>query len=477
MAGNAGRKGHVVVVSYPAVGHSNPMLQFSKSLASRGVLVTFVTFNFYQAKVIQAMECLQRLNLDVRFECIPGGLFEEKPTLDTSINLSVFLHMQNNMDGSGLEHLIRRLSADAPPVCCIIYNSFLPWVRHVANKFKIPQALFWTQSAAVFSIYHHFQKGEGWDCTRIPENVIIPGLPELKMCDIPSAFRDTSGFVNYYLRQLESVKDVSWVIANTVYELERETIDSIRSASIPFLPIGPSIPLAFLQGRNSEDTQVGTNPWKAADCMDWLNKKPPLSVVYISFGTVAVISAEQIQELAVDIQQSGQNFIWVIRAPPGQGKIGEILPAGFLEETQERGLVVEWCVQLDVLSHPSVGLFMTHCGWNSTLDALSLGVPTLTLGILSDQPTNSKFVTDVWKTGLKMRTRDDGVLGREEIQRCIRLAAIESEQGKQLRNNALKWRELVRSAASDGGSSHINLNAFAEEIFSKAKELASLHGN
>ncbi|XP_057823103.2 UDP-glycosyltransferase 74D1 [Cryptomeria japonica] len=471
---NGGRKrnmkGHVVVISYPATGHTNPMLQFSKNLASRGVIVTFVNFNLNHRKVIQARESLQRLKLDIRFECIPDGLPEDDSTLDSNINPAVFKHMQDNMDGSGLERLIHRLhaSGDTPPVCCIIYNSFLPWVRDVANKLNIPQALFWTQSAAVFSIYQHFQNGEGLDCGRMPQNVIIPGLPELKLTDLPSAFMETTGSINYYLRQLEVVKDASWVIANTVYELEPETINSLRSTSLPFLPIGPSIPTSFLQDQNAEDTQVGANPWKAADCMEWLNKKPPLSVVYISFGSILVISDEQIQELAVGIQQSGQNFLWVIRAPPGHDHIAEVLPAGFMEETKERGLVVDWCAQLEVLSHPSVGVFMSHCGWNSTLDALSLGVPMLTLGVWTDQPTNSKFVTDVWKTGLRMRRRDDGIVGRDETERCIRMA-MESEEGKQLRNNGLKWRELLKSSASEGGSSHSNLNAFAQEIISKAK--------
>ncbi|KAH9327551.1 hypothetical protein KI387_007729, partial [Taxus chinensis] len=123
------------------------------------LLVTFVNFNFNHSRIMQAKESVQRLKLDIRFECIPDGLPQGDLAQDTNINPAVFKHMQDNMDGSGLEHLINRLnaSADAPPVSCIIYNSFLPWVPHVANKRNIPQAFFWTQSAACFSIYHHFQ--------------------------------------------------------------------------------------------------------------------------------------------------------------------------------------------------------------------------------------------------------------------------------------------------------------------------------
>ncbi|GLJ04806.1 hypothetical protein SUGI_0003970 [Cryptomeria japonica] len=465
---NGGKKSHVVVISYPATGHTNPMLQFSKKLASKGLLVTFVSFNINKEKVTQAKEYVQRLKLDIRFECIPDGLPENKNIIDSNMNPAVFNHMQNNMDGSGVEDLIRRLnaSADSPPVGCIIYNSFLPWVPPVANKLNIPHAFFWTQSAAVFSIYYDSLKSEKCKSSKMPQNVIIPGLPELKLSDLPSAFMDTNGFLNHYLRQLESVKDASWVLINTFYELEPETINSLRSTSLPFLPIGPSIPSAFLEGGNPEDRQVGANPWKATDCMEWLNRKPPLSVLYISFGSIAVISAEQIKELAVGIQQSGQNFLWVIRAPPGHGHIGEVLPDGFLEDTMERGLVVEWCCQVEVLSHPSVGVFMSHCGWNSTLDGLSLGVPVLTLEIWTDQPTNAKCLADVWKTGLRMRKREDGIVTRDEIQRCLRIA-FESEQGKQLKTNALRWKELATSTCSEGGSSDINLKQFIQEIIAR----------
>jgi len=153
-------KAHVLVLSYPATGHTNPMLQFSKNIASRGLLVTFVTFTYNHHRVIQAQESLQRLNLNIQFECIPDGLPQDH-TLDSNINNVVFNHMNKIMDGSGLEQLIHRLNArgSAPPVCCIVYNPFLPWARQVAKKMNIPHALFWTQSTAVFSIYHQFNNG------------------------------------------------------------------------------------------------------------------------------------------------------------------------------------------------------------------------------------------------------------------------------------------------------------------------------
>lgn len=465
-------KGHVLVLSYPSTGHTNPMLQFSKNIASRGLLVTFVTFSYNHHRVIQAKVYLQRLKLPIQFECIPDDLPQDH-TLDSNISNVVFNHM-NNMSGLELEQLIHRLNAsgNAPPVGCVVYNPFLPWGRKVARKMNIPHALFWTQCTAVFTIYHHFYNGATWDSSQVPEsvNVAIPSLPELKMGDLPMSFTSTVHNLQIYLEQLEGLSDVSWVLANTFYELDHETVDYLRSMRVPFGSIGPCIPSAFLDGRNPHDSQMGADPWKATDAVQkWLDKKPPSSVVYIAFGSITILSAQQIYELALGIQCSGQNFLWVIRPPPGHEDIGELLPAGFVEETKERGMVVNWCVQLEVLSHPSVAAFMSHCGWNSTLEALSLGVPVLTLGVWTDQTTNSKFLSDVWRTGVRMKKREDGTVGREEIERCMRMAVDQrSEAVEEMRKNAMKWKELAKTAMSEGGSSDRNLNEFVEGVVAKA---------
>lgn len=475
---NANIKARVLVLSYPATGHTNPMLQFSKNIASRGLLVTFVTFSYNHDKIIQAKESLQQLKLPIQFESIPDGLPQDH-TLDSNINHVVFNHMNNTMDGSGLEQLIRRLNAtgNGPPVCCIVYNPFLPWARQVAKKMNIPHALFWTQSTAVFSIYYHFKNEEKWNSRLMSESlsVEIRGLPELKFGDLPTPFRDTEERLQIYLRQFDGLSDVWWVLANTFYELEPEMIDLMRSRfGVPFRSIGPCIPLAFLDGRNPHDARIGADPWQAADgVQEWLDKKPPSSVVYISFGSITVISAQQIYELALGIQYSGQNFLWVVRPPPGHEDIKIFFPAGFVEETKGRGLVVNWCVQLEVLSHTSVAAFMSHCGWNSTLEALSLGVPVLALGVWTDQTTNSKLLEDVWKTGVRMSKREDGTVGREEIERCMRMAVDKTSQaGEELRKNAVKWKELAKTAMSDGGSSFTNLNEFVEDVVAKASESA-----
>jgi len=238
----------------------------------------------------------------------------------------------------------------------------------------------------------------------------------------------------------------------------------------PIRTVGPLIPSAFLDGKKDDDTDLGADMWKTTNCMDWLNTKEPASVVYVSFGSVAVLSAEQTEEIALGLKASGYSFIWVICPSSSNGEINieENLPKGFLTDISGQGLVVPWCTQLEVLSHASVGAFMTHCGWNSTLESLTLGVPLLVVPQRSDQTTNSRYIGEEWKTGLRLDKRSaDGLVGNEAVQKCIRMV-MEGELGAKLRENALRWKKLSREAMGEGGTSNGNIEEFVKDIVGRA---------
>ncbi|GLT80569.1 hypothetical protein SLA2020_520020 [Shorea laevis] len=123
-------------------------------------------------------------------------------------------------------------------------------------------------------------------------------------------------------------------------------------------------------------------------------------------------------------------------------------------------MIVPWCSQVEVLSHPSVGCFLTHCGWNSTLEGLASGVPVVTVPQWADQGTNSKLVQDVWKTGIRMKRSEEGRVERDKIKRCLELVMGSEE----IRLSAKKWKDLAREAAMEGGSSDQNLKAFVDDL-------------
>jgi pathogen-inducible salicylic acid glucosyltransferase len=228
----------------------------------------------------------------------------------------------------------------------------------------------------------------------------------------------------------------------------------------PLRTIGPTIPSMFLDKRMEDDKEYGLSIFKPNTdaCMKWLNDRPKGSVVYVSFGSMAALEVEQMAEIAWGLRMSDRCFLWVVRASE-EAK----LPKNFVEETSEKGLVVRWCPQLEVLTHKAVGCFVTHCGWNSTLEALSSGVPMVAVPYWSDQSTNAKYIMDIWKMGLKAPMDEKGLVKQEAIEHCIR-EIMEGERGEEIKKNALKWRKLAREAVDEGGSSDKNIEEFVAKL-------------
>lgn len=226
--------------------------------------------------------------------------------------------------------------------------------------------------------------------------------------------------------------------------------------------IGPTIPSMYLDKRLQEDKEYGLSIFKPItdSCINWLNKQQPRSVVYVSFGSMAQLTNEQTEELAEALTTSGKYFLWVVRSSE-ESK----LPSNFSEmsKASEKGLVVSWCPQLEVLAHESVGCFVTHCGWNSTLEGLSLGVALVAMPQWTDQSTNTKFVTDVWGAGVRARAGRGGLVSKEEIVDCIK-RVLEGEDGRVIGLNAIKWKEIAREAVDKGGSSDKNIEEFVHAL-------------
>jgi UDP:flavonoid glycosyltransferase YjiC (YdhE family) len=216
------------------------------------------------------------------------------------------------------------------------------------------------------------------------------------------------------------------------------------------IPIGPLIP--------SDTSLSGDLLQVSSDCVKWLNSKPNSSVVYVSFGSYFVLSERQTDEIARALLDCGFSFLWVLREKTEDLK--------FREEFGEKGKIVKWCSQIEVLSHSSLGCFFTHCGWNSTLESLVSGVPMVAFPQWTDQKTNAKLVEDVWKIGVRLdgKVNEDGIVGREEIRKCLEVVMGSGEKGEEMKKNAKKWKELAREAGKEGGPAEKNLRSFLDDI-------------
>nr|UXM20077.1 UGT54 [Panax notoginseng] len=378
---------------------------------------------------------------------------------------SVYYAKFQQIGSETLTKLIENLKThhQSCPIDCIIYDANLPWLIGVVKNVKLIVAAFFTQSCAVGNIYHQLQQG----LIRLPlvgQEVVVPGLPPLEPADMPSfVYRLESDILDILLNQFAQIDKVDWVFFNTFYKLEEEVINCM-SKLLSVTTIGPTIPLKYLQDQQKVlnddqlDFDVHLYEPKTSACINWLNQRQNESVAYVSFGSLAQLDAEQMEELAWGLKKSDKYFLWIVRESE-EAK----LPKGFVEETSDKGLIVRWCSQLEILAHKAIGCFVTHCGWNSILEAISLGVPMVAMPHWSDQSTNAKFVADVWKIGVRVKGDGRGIIVREMVGSCIK-EVMDGEGGEGIKRNARNLMEMAREAVKEGGSSDTSTNEFVAKL-------------
>ncbi|KAG5589080.1 hypothetical protein H5410_039594 [Solanum commersonii] len=451
-------KAHCLILPYPLQGHINPMLQFSKRLQSKRVKITIATTKSF-------LKNMKELPTSVSIEAISDGYDDDG--INQAKTYEAYLTRFKEVGSDTLSQLIQKLTNSGCPVNCIVYDPFLPWAVEVAKNFGLVSAAFFTQNCVVDNIYYHVHKGViKLPPTQNDEKILIPGLScTIESSDVPNfeSSPEADKLVELLVNQFSNLEKTDWVLINSFYELEKEVIDWM-SKIYPIKTIGPTIPSMYLDKRLHDDKEYGLSIFKSMtnECLNWLNHQPISSVLYVSFGSLAKLESEQMLELAWGLKNSNKSFLWVVRSTE-ESK----LPKNFLEELKltsgnNKGLVVSWCPQLQVLEHESIGCFLTHCGWNSTLEAISLGVPMVIMPQWSGQPTNTKLVQDVWEMGVRAKQDDKGIVRRDVIEECIKLV-MEEDKGKVIRENAKKWKELARNAVDEGGSSDKNIEEFVSK--------------
>ncbi|GKV14439.1 hypothetical protein SLEP1_g25322 [Rubroshorea leprosula] len=280
--------------------------------------------------------------------------------------------------------------------------------------------------------------------------------------DLPTFLRFPESYPAYLamkLGQFSNLEKADWIFDNTFQELEDKEARGV-SDSWPAKLIGPMVPSAYLDDRIKGDRGYGSSLWKplSEECIEWLETKPCESVVYISFGSMVSLKEEEMEEIAWGIKESNLNFLWVVRESERKK-----LPESFLNSSEEQGMIVTWCNQLEMLSHRAIGCFVTHCGWNSTLEGLSLGVPMVGVPKWTDQLTDAKYIEEIWGVGVRAKEDEHGIVRRGELIKCLK-EVMEGERSKEIKKTAGKWKELAKRAISEGGSSDQCINEFVEHL-------------
>uniref|UniRef100_A0A0D3GA06 Glycosyltransferase n=1 Tax=Oryza barthii TaxID=65489 RepID=A0A0D3GA06_9ORYZ len=206
-------------------------------------------------------------------------------------------------------------------------------------------------------------------------------------------------------------------------------------------------------------------------CLAWLDAQPRRSVVFLCFGSQGAFPAAQLKEIARGLESSGHRFLWVVRSPPEEQTtspeldLERLLPAGFLERTKDRGMVVKnWVPQAEVVQHEAVGAFVTHCGWNSTLEAIMSALPMICWPLYAEQAMNKVIMVEEMKIAVSLDGYEEGGLVKaEEVEAKVRLV-METEEGRKLREKLVETRDMALDAITEGGSSEMAFDMFMRDL-------------
>ncbi|XP_034702975.1 7-deoxyloganetic acid glucosyltransferase-like [Vitis riparia] len=465
---------HVLIFPFPAQGHVNSMLKLAELLSVAGLHVTFLNSEYNQHRLLLHTDIQTRFSRypGFRFQTISDGLTTDHPRTGERL-MDLFEGLKATAKPIFRELVISRGqgSDTLPPVNCIIADGIMSFTIDIANEVGIPIISFRTISAcsfwAYFSALKLIESGElplkGNDMDQLVTS--IPGMEGfLRKRDLPSLIRvsnlDNEGLL-LVMKETQQTPRAHALILNTFEDLEGPILGQIRNHCPKTYTIGPLHAHLKTRLASESTTSVSSNSLRQEDrsCIAWLNRQPSKSVIYVSFGSLTVITRKQLIEFCYGLVNSGSRFLWVIRTDSLAEEDGERqTPAELLEGAKERSYIVEWAPQEEVLAHPAVGGFLTHSGWNSTLESICAGVPMICWPYFADQQINSRFVSHVWKLGSDMKDTCDRLI----VEKMVR--DLMEERRDELLKTADMMATRARKCVSEGGSSYCNLSSLIEEI-------------
>nr|QSB46690.1 glycosyltransferase [Rubia yunnanensis] len=481
---NIPKKPHAVLVPFPAQGHVNPFMTLAKLLHTQGFHITFVNTEFNHRRLIRSKgpDSVRGFD-DFKFETIPDGLppsdkdaTQEVPMICDSTRKTCLVPFK--------ELLVKlNSSPETPPVSCVISDGVMSFGIKAATDLGIPQVQFWTASACSFVGYLHYRelikrgivpfKNDDYHRDGTLDEPVdwVSGMKNVRLRDLPSFLRTTDPndiMFDFLGEESQNCLNAPAIIFNTFDELEKEALDTVIS-TFNFPNIFTIGPLHLLSTKHiapqSKVSALNSSLWKTdTKVLEWLDKREPCSVVFVNYGSVTTMSEAHFIEFAWGLASSGHHFLWIVRPDVvngGESSTTSFPGEGFLEEIKDRGLLATWCEQDKVLNHPAVGAFLSHCGWNSTIESISAGVPVIGWPFFADQQTNSHYVSASDKWGMGMEMNYD--VKREEVATLVGEMLV-GEKGKEKRLRAQDWKKKAEGATDVGGLTYNNFHSFIHYI-------------
>ncbi|KAL3527075.1 hypothetical protein ACH5RR_011731 [Cinchona calisaya] len=475
------RKLHIAILSSPGLGHLIPDLVLGNRLAThRDVKVTILVITTSsspaESQILKApfgpklVDILEIPPVDI------SHLIDANTKVVTQLRIMVREALPGVRSTiAGMEH--------RPDV--FIGDLFCTEAFPIAIEFGMPKYVYvpstaWFTALITYSpLLHEEVVGEYVDQT---EPLKIPGCKPIRPEDVVDSMLDRNDQqYREYIRQGTEFTLGDGILINTWEDLEPISLEGLRKnkylhavVKSPVYPIGPL-------------RRVNEPAGQKSDLIKWLDMQPSKSVIFVSFGSAGTLSAQQITELAWGLELSKQRFIWVVRSPSkngadesfftsGSSLDGEpdYLPEGFLTRTEKTGLVIQlWAQQMEILSHPAIGGFLSHCGWNSILESITSSVPMIAWPLYSEQRLNATMLAE--EIGVAVRPKvlpTKKVVDREEIGKMVR-TVMEYKEGKVMRDKVKQLKISAENALNMGGSSYNTMCNFLKDAEMRLRSLKS----
>lgn len=441
----------IVLVPYPAQGHVTPMLKFGSAMLGHGFQVILITPDYIHNRLTTTNGNLGGISL----MSIPDGL-----DVSGRAGAPDFFGIEKAMEEVmplHLERLLHELDEDGG-VICVVIDLLASWAIEVANRCGIPAAGFWPAMLATYRliaavpdmIHNGLISADSGSLQNQGKVSFLPDQPMLSAEFLPWLIGNPAakkGRFKFWTRAMDRSRSLRWLLVNSFPDEDETNFNNhdhhkLRTESINIFPVG---------NLNKNISCKNSSFWEEdKTCLQWLDKQEPNSVIYISFGSwVSPIGESKVKTLATTLELSGKPFLWVLGTNWREG-----LPEGYLERVSEQGKVVSWAPQARVLDHKAVGFYLTHCGWNSTMEAIQSRKRLLCYPVAGDQFLNCYYIVNVWKIGARIEG-----FRREDVDEGLRKLSEDGEiEGRLL-------RLCERSMGEEGrGREMANLNAFVDDL-------------
>ncbi|CAA3002524.1 UDP-glycosyltransferase 73D1-like [Olea europaea subsp. europaea] len=486
MAANP-RRLHFVFVPLLAQGHMIPMIDMARLLSEHGVVTSLVTtpHNAYRfaTSVRRAQATGLHVNLiEIPFPCEEVGLPLGCENLDSVPSRNLIRNFFRGLNK--LQHPLEQYlqQHDLPP-SCIISDKCLSWTSQMAKKFKVPRLVFHGMCCFSLLSSHYVKLYKPHLSVKSDlEPFVIPGIPmrvEIAKAQLPGAFVTLPDLDDIRDEMQEAESSAYGVVVNTFLELEHGCVEEYSKAiNKKVWCIGPvSLCNRDILDKIERGNKASTDETKL---LEWLDSKKTESVIYACLGSQCRLVPSQLIELGLGLEASERPFIWVIKTGERFPEFEKwLLEEKFEERIEGRGLLIKgWAPQVLILSHPAIKGFITHCGWNSTIEGVCSGVPMITWPMFAEQFFNEKLIVEILRIGVRVgvelpvRWGDEEKVGvlvkKDQVKSAIEQLMDEGEEGENRRNRARELETISQSAMESGGAAHFNISVLIQDILEQS---------